>query len=101
MRGADGKGKVYKSGMQGFYMGVEEGKTFWIVKGERIDGREIRRSDYIRHDIPIGEVFSMAEALMRHNGIVKGKVYVFKKVAETEIDLGAKKNKEKSLASSP
>lgn len=72
-------------------MGVEEAGIFWIVKGERIDGRKIRRSDYVTHDISENVAIYFAEELMRHNGIVRAKVYVFKKVAEKEIDLRADK----------
>jgi len=68
-------------------MGVEESEVFWIVKGKRIDGKEIRRSDYTWRDIPIDVAIDYAFLLMRDNGIVKAKVYVFKKVAEREIDL--------------
>ena len=73
-------------------MGVEEAEIFWVVVGERVGGRKIKRSDYVTHDIPLGGVFSMAEELMRRNGILRARVYVFKKVAETEIDLKTEKS---------
>jgi len=68
-------------------MGMEEAEVFWIVKGKRDDGKEIRRSDYTWHDASPDEAFYLAKALMVENRITKAKVYVFKKIAETEIDL--------------
>jgi len=68
-------------------MGVEESVTFWIVKGERKDGKVIRRSDYVKFDMRVEAVMDLAEMLMKVNDIVKAKVYVFKKVAEKNIDL--------------
>lgn len=70
-------------------MRFEEAETFWVVKGVRIDGKEIERTDYVRHDIKPHQVRNYAEQLMRKCGIVKAKVYVFKKVEEMEIDLEA------------
>jgi len=68
-------------------MGAEESVIFWIVKGEDESGKQIRRSDYAFGEIPIEDIMYLARALMYDHGIVKGRVYVFKKIAEEDIDL--------------
>ena len=90
-----GAGSVSFKGMDNRYifvrtaniMGVEESVTFWIVKGERKDGKVTRRSDYVKFDMRVEAVMDLAEMLMKVNDMVKAKVYVFKKVAEKEINL--------------